>query len=41
MVPEGRSTLLIALLAAVVVGFAGVVVALLAEAVRDPVRAAR
>jgi uncharacterized protein involved in exopolysaccharide biosynthesis len=39
--PEGRSTLLIALLAAVVVGFAGVVVALLAEAVRDPVRAAR
>lgn len=34
--PEGRSTLLVALLAAVVVGFAGVVVALLAEAVRDP-----
>ncbi|MFN2323817.1 MAG: hypothetical protein ABR510_12770, partial [Trueperaceae bacterium] len=39
--PEGRSTLLVALLAAVVVGFAGVVVALLAEAVRDPARAAR
>ena len=39
--PEGRSTLLIALLAAVVVGFAGVVVALLAEAVRDPARTAR
>ena len=34
--PEGRSTLLVALLAAVVVGFAGVVAALLAEAVRDP-----
>lgn len=39
--PEGRSTLLIALLAAVVVGFTGVVVALLAEAVRDPARATR
>jgi uncharacterized protein involved in exopolysaccharide biosynthesis len=34
--PEGRSTLLVALLAAVVVGFAGAVAALLAEAVRDP-----
>ena len=33
---ESRRVLLIALLAAVVVGFAGVVVALLAEAVRDP-----
>jgi len=33
---ESRRALLIALLAAVVVGFAGVVVALLAEAVRDP-----
>lgn len=39
--PEGRSTLLVVLLAAIVVGFAGVVVALLAEAVRDPARAAR
>ncbi len=39
--PEGRSTLLVALLALVVVGFAGVVVALLAEAVRDPARAVR
>ncbi len=39
--PEDRSTLLVALLTAVVVGFAGVVVALLAEAVRDPARAAR
>lgn len=34
--PEGRPTLLVALLAALVVGFAGVVLALLAEAVRDP-----
>ena len=33
---ESRRALLIALLAAVVVGFGGVVVALLAEAVRDP-----
>jgi uncharacterized protein involved in exopolysaccharide biosynthesis len=39
--PERRPNLLIALLAAVVVGFAGVVVALLAEAVRDPARAVR
>jgi uncharacterized protein involved in exopolysaccharide biosynthesis len=39
--PEGRSTLLVALLAVVVVGFAGIVVALLAEAVRDPARAVR
>jgi uncharacterized protein involved in exopolysaccharide biosynthesis len=38
--PEGRATLLIALLALVGVGFAGVVVALVAEAVRDPARAA-
>ena len=34
--PESRRTLLIALLVAVVVGFGGVVFALLAEAVRDP-----
>jgi uncharacterized protein involved in exopolysaccharide biosynthesis len=38
---EARPTLLIALLAAVVVAFAGIVLALLAEAVRDPTRAAR
>lgn len=36
--PEGRSTLLVTLLAAVVVAFGGVVVALIAEAVRDPAR---
>ena len=39
--PEGRPTLLVALLVVVVVGFVGVVLVLLADAVRDPARAPR